>query len=1068
MLDPRLPSSSDHRPSQWALALLVAGWLAFAGSASAATVFINEIHYDNTGADTGEAIEVAGPAGTNLAGWSLVLYNGSGGAPYATINLAGSLPNQQSGFGTLSFAAVGLQNGSPDGIALVDGASTVVQFLSYEGTFTAVGGPANGQFSVDIGVTENGSGPVGDSLQLVGSGTTSADFTWATTQPNTFGAVNSGQTFAGGPVVTPVLNEFVFNHVGADTAEFVEVFGAPSTNYSTYRILQIEGDGATQGTIDSVTAVGTTDAGGFWTTTFLANAFENGSVTLLLVRDFTGAVGNDVDTNNDGLLETAFWSAIVDSVAVFDGTAGDGLYAPAILGPGFGGDPNTPGGASRIPNGNDTGAAGDWLRNDFDGAGLPGFTGSPSFGEAFNTPGAVNSAVPQPPPPVLEIYEIQGAGAASPFVGGVVTTNDNIVTALAADGFFLQTPDARADASLDTSNAVFVFTGAAPAVAVGDQVDVTGRVVEFFGLTELGNSPAVTVDSSGNALPAIVSFDSSVPSPDPTAPSCAIEYECYENMLIAVADGTVGGPNQRFNTDPIAEVHVVAGTARAFREPGVEFPGLLGLPVWDGNPEVFELDPDRLGLPNQIIPAGSRFSAVGVLGFEFNGYELWPTSLTVSSVPDLPRPVSPRQADELTVGTLNMFRFFDDIDDPPSVNFQGGVRNDTGEVFSSAVFLTRRTKFAHYILEVLLAPDILAVEEAEKIETLQILAADIAALDPSVQYTAYLVEGNDVGNIDTGFLVRDTVAVNAVEQLGLTETYINPLNGLPELLHDRPPLLLEGRYTGGGADFPLTVIAVHNRSLGSIEDPVQGPRVREKRLAQAQSIAQKVQDLQTLDPAIHLVVTGDFNAYEFSDGFVDAVGQIAGNFNPADNERSGPDLVDPNLSIQTLTVPADDRYSFVFSGSAQAIDHALTSAALTTKVRRFEYARGNADSAGDLVNDASTPLRSSDHDGAVLFLFADSDGDGVADSGDVCGGTVFPEAVPTQGLNPNHYALVNGDRIFDTVRPPGGGAGDVFTLDDTAGCSCDQIITALHLGNGHRKHGCSVGVMRDWVASVSP
>src|SRR3972149_2774847 len=77
-----------------------------------ATVFINEIHYDNTGADAGEAIEIAGPAGTDLAGWSLVLYNGNGGAVYGTILLAGLLADQADGYGPLPFAAAGLQNGS--------------------------------------------------------------------------------------------------------------------------------------------------------------------------------------------------------------------------------------------------------------------------------------------------------------------------------------------------------------------------------------------------------------------------------------------------------------------------------------------------------------------------------------------------------------------------------------------------------------------------------------------------------------------------------------------------------------------------------------------------------------------------------------------------------------------------------------------------------------------------------------------------------------------------------------------------------------------------------------------
>ncbi len=170
------------------------------------TIFINEIHYDNAGTDTGEAIEIAGPAGTDLTGWSIVLYNGSGGAVYDTDVLSGVIPNQQGGFGTvvLTYPSNGIQNGAPDGIALVNPSSTVVQFLSYEGTFTAVGGPANGLASTDIGVSETGSEPVGLSLQLTGTGDTYGEFAWSSPSANTFGNVNTGQTFSSGDTAPAV------------------------------------------------------------------------------------------------------------------------------------------------------------------------------------------------------------------------------------------------------------------------------------------------------------------------------------------------------------------------------------------------------------------------------------------------------------------------------------------------------------------------------------------------------------------------------------------------------------------------------------------------------------------------------------------------------------------------------------------------------------------------------------------------------------------------------------------------------------------------------------------------
>jgi hypothetical protein len=203
-------------------------------AASAQSVFINEIHYDNTGADTGETIEVAGPAGTSLTGWSLVLYNGNGGAPYSTIALSGAIPDQQDGFGTVSFAATGLQNGSPDGIALVDNAGAVIQFLSYEGSFTAVGGPANGLLSIDIGVSENGSGAVGNALRLTGSGTSYPDFTWVAEAPNTFGGINSGQTFVD-PSVVP------FGNCGEQATRIHTVQGGGAASPLAGQVVVVEG-----------------------------------------------------------------------------------------------------------------------------------------------------------------------------------------------------------------------------------------------------------------------------------------------------------------------------------------------------------------------------------------------------------------------------------------------------------------------------------------------------------------------------------------------------------------------------------------------------------------------------------------------------------------------------------------------------------------------------------------------------------------------------------------------------------------------------------------------------------
>ncbi len=151
-------------------------------------VWINEIHYDNAGADTGEFVEIAGIAGIDLTGLTIELYNGFNGTVYDTINLGGTLADTSDGYGFLSFAATDMQNGPPDGISLKVG--TDIQFLSYEGTFTAVGGEANGMLSTDIGVSEHPAPPAGFSLQFLGH----ADIgSWTGPITSTSGTINTGQ-----------------------------------------------------------------------------------------------------------------------------------------------------------------------------------------------------------------------------------------------------------------------------------------------------------------------------------------------------------------------------------------------------------------------------------------------------------------------------------------------------------------------------------------------------------------------------------------------------------------------------------------------------------------------------------------------------------------------------------------------------------------------------------------------------------------------------------------------------------------------------------------------------------
>ncbi|MFA4921613.1 MAG: T9SS type A sorting domain-containing protein [Candidatus Neomarinimicrobiota bacterium] len=158
--------------------------------------WINEIHYDNDGGDLNEGFEVViENAGINtLSDFTITLYNGSDSAEYGTHTLDGFITGSTIENFTIYYKllpANGLQNGAPDGLAL-SYQGNIIQFLSYEGTFTATDGPASGIISTDIGVSQGGTDPVGETLQLIGNGTKYSDFTWSeSTLPATWGAPNS-------------------------------------------------------------------------------------------------------------------------------------------------------------------------------------------------------------------------------------------------------------------------------------------------------------------------------------------------------------------------------------------------------------------------------------------------------------------------------------------------------------------------------------------------------------------------------------------------------------------------------------------------------------------------------------------------------------------------------------------------------------------------------------------------------------------------------------------------------------------------------------------------------------
>lgn len=595
------------------------------------------------------------------------------------------------------------------------------------------------------------------------------------------------------------------------------------------------------------------------------------------------------------------------------------------------------------------------------------------------------------------IHDIQGNGNSSPLVSVPVTTR-GIVTGVKTNGFFIQEPDASVDADPNTSEGIFVFTSSAPppAAAVGNYVQVAATVSEFVPPSDPGQPPTTELTtptvlslSTGNPLPTAVTITATDTSPAGTME----QLERLEGMRVSIPSFTVVAPTQGSTNEASATAAsngvffgVVTGVARPFRETGIAklTPPPAGtpvtVPIWDENPELLRVDSDGLvGAPALNLSTGAILTnLVGPLDYAFHRYSILPdpTAPAPGITPGISATaVASPTADEVTIGSYNLERFFDD---------QPG-----GDVtLAPAAYQNRLGKASRQIRDYLKFPDILGVVEVEDLPTLQALAGRIstdaiAASQPDPQYVAFLAEGNDVGGIDVGFLVKTATVVGAtprvevvdVVQEGKTTTWADPTGGTP-LLNDRPPLRLRAIvHFADGRTFPVTVIVNHLRSLlGVADDTPSGNRVRMKRQTQAEFLANLVQARQTADATERIVLVGDFNAFEVNDGYADVMGTIDGTPVPASQVvvNVSNDLVNPDFTNLFDTPPPPQRYGYAFDGHAQNIDHVLVNAPLIagTTARRVEHPRLNADfpQTDRGLYGASDVTRLSDHDPILGFF----------------------------------------------------------------------------------------------------
>ena len=822
------------------------------------TAFINELHYDNSGTDVGEAVEIAGPAGTSLAGWSLALYNGNGGGVYNMISLSGTIPGQDDGYGTLGFAVPNLQNGSPDGLALVNAQGQVVQFLSYEGTMVATAGPAIGMTSTDIGVAEEPPPGVGLSLQLQGIGASYADFEWkAAPSASSLGGVNAAQDFIGANA-TGLLRV-------ADTSV---VEGNDGSHQLVFTVLR---------------------AGGL-----------AGSASVQYAIDVPG-------------------SSVQDGASLDDIAPGTPLGGTLIFAPGEASQQ-----VAITIAGDSVGEGNERL----------GITLSNPTGPVVIQHGQAIGTILNDDPIALTIMQIQGAGHMSAYVGQDVTTT-GIVTQVGPFGYYVQ--DAQGDGNDATSDGVFVFTHVAPAVAVGDSVQVSGKVAEFSAdpgvgltVTEI-DAPTTTVLGHDNPLPGaiVIGVDGRLPpsmvidddgltSYDPVHDGIDF-YESLEGMRV-----TIENPLVIQSSNAFGETYVVASDGQGAT--GVAARGGLTLSAGDFSPERIQID--SLNASPALYTQGDHIGSVtGIVGYSHDEYEVLTSDDPAVRTPSsLTRETTALIGDDdhLSIATYNVENL-----DPSDHKYD---------------------ILAHDIVYNLGAPDVVALQEVQDDngadsgvlsanQNLQNLVDALNAADPTAHYvyadidpaTENSTGGEPGGNIRNAF-VYDLNRVSLVDlQLIPGDAFHN----------SRSPLV--GTFAFNGQN--VTVIDIHSYSrggsdpdFGAVQPPVQSGD--DRRTAMADTVRAYVDDHLATNPNLQFAVMGDFNGFYYETALQHlAAGGVLTNLN-------------------TLLAP-EERYSYQFAANLQMFDNMLVTGGLLAGAQ-YDSVHINAE--------FSAATRPTDHDPQVALF----------------------------------------------------------------------------------------------------
>ena len=970
---------SNWFPSIKTAALILMAFSAESASAATSELIISEY---GEGSSFNKYIEIYNGTGASVDLSSYVVWRVSNGGtwPEATITLAGILGDGQvlivhnpgasgtiASAGDLQISSGSLSHNGDDAVGLVKNGvliDAVGEDGADPGSGWAVAGVTNATKDHVIVRKDTVCAPTTNWTASRGTNTTDSE--WTVLGNEDWSNTGSHTANCGGGTPNPVINEFVFNHIGGDTEAFIEVFGSASTDYSTLTVLEIEGDSSGAGTIDAVLPVGTTTAGGFWIDDEDA---ENGTVTLLLVEGFSGSKGDDLDTDNDGVLDSTPWTQIVDDVAVHDGGYSDQTYAGTVLNKTFDGGSFTVGGASRIPNGADTDSTGDWVRNDFHGFGFPGFDGTQEIGEAINTPDAVNAIITvivDPfgacGDPATLIHDIQGSGLASTDTGNIRAVEAVIVATFLDSGqiggYFVQEEDSDADGDPLTSEGLRIFdTTNTP--AMGDVVRIRGSVTEFFGLTELNNITDFAVCGSGVATAAT-----------PSLPVISIDdFEAYEGMAITFPQALV--ISEYFNFDRFGEIVLTSErhlTPTAEFEPGVDAIQaaqdflLDRITLDDGRTTQY---PDPAIHPNgAVFDLGNLFrggdtmqQVTGVMDYAFGAYRIQPTQgASYTSV-------NPRTAEPDPVGGNFMVASFNVLNYFNGDGLGGGFPTSRG-ADDPAEFIRQRDKIIAAMVAI--DADVFGVMEIENdgYDSTSAIQDLVNGLNDATAPGTYDFIDPGVPTIGS-----DEIAVGLIYNASETSPQGNSAildSSVDSRFNDdknRPALAQT--FVDSLTNSVFTVVVNHLKSKGSscadVGDPDTGDGAGNCNLTRAEAAAALV-DWIASDPT----------------GSGDADALIIGDLNSYDKEDPIVVLTDGGYTDLSAMFNGESAYSYVFDGQIGYLDYALANPSLFAQVTGATEWHINADESDLIDYDTSfkqpaqdaiyapDAYRSSDHDPVIV------------------------------------------------------------------------------------------------------